>query len=50
MNLSERAKIKQDIVKETGYKTTVNKQEKQVLCLAKLFMYKNKKYKILLMV
>lgn len=46
MNLSERAKIKQEIVKETGYKTTVNKQEKQILCLAKLFIYKNKKYKI----
>lgn len=27
MDLSERAKIKQDIVKETGYKTTVKKQE-----------------------
>ena len=38
MNLSERAKIKQEIIKETGYKTTVNKQEKQVLCLEKLFM------------
>lgn len=32
MNLSERAKIKQEIVKETGYKTTANKQEKQILC------------------
>lgn len=46
MNLSERAKIKQEIVKKTDYKTTVNKQEKQVLCLEKLFIYKNKKYKI----
>lgn len=46
MNLSERAKIKQEIVKEIGCKTAINKQEKQVLCLEKLFIYKNKKYKI----
>lgn len=46
MNLSERAKTKQDIVKKTGYKTTVNKQKKQILCLAKLFIYKNEKYDI----
>lgn len=46
MNLSERAKIKQEIVKETGYKTAINKQKKQILCLAKLFIYKNEKYKI----
>lgn len=46
MNLSERANLKQNIVKETGNKTTVNKQEKQILCLAKLFIYKNEKYEI----
>lgn len=40
MNLSERAKLKQNIVKETGNKTTVNKQKKQILCLAKVFTYK----------
>ena len=37
MNLSERTKLKQNIVKETDYKTIVNKQEKQILCLANLF-------------
>ena len=46
MNLSERAKIKQNIMKETNYKTTVNKHEKQILCLAKLFIYINEKYEI----
>lgn len=46
MNLTERATLKQEIVKETGCKTVVNQQEKQLLCLAKLFIYKNEKYKI----
>lgn len=46
MNLSERAKLKQNSVKETDYKTIVIKQEKQIMCLAKLFTYKNEKYEI----
>lgn len=33
MDLSERAKIKQEIVKETGYKTAINKQ---TLCEASM--------------